>query len=205
MSGVEMVKCAGTDNFFPHDPNDTKTVGLLTIPQLQFHVLVVDVTCFRLIDLLIMIVSDLNHIDRQLSMTESLNKAIAFLRGLDSDKLTEGKVEIDGQRVFALCQRYETVTADAPKFECHKKYIDVQYIVSGEEIIGWVPADRITITEEYEANKDICFGKVPKHQITSIYLGAGQLAVLYPEDGHAPRLAAGGPSTVLKIVIKVAL
>ncbi len=152
-----------------------------------------------------MIVTDLNHIDRQLSMTESLNKAIAFLRQLDTGKLTEGKVEIDGQRVFALLQRYETVTADAPKFEYHKKYIDVQYIVSGEEVIGWVPADRITVTEEYEADKDICFGKVPRHEITSICLGTGQLAVLYPEDGHAPRLAARRPSTVWKIVIKVAL
>ncbi|MBF0506360.1 MAG: YhcH/YjgK/YiaL family protein [Nitrospirae bacterium] len=152
-----------------------------------------------------MIVTDLNHIDRQLSMTESLNKAIAFLRGLDTDRLTEGKVEIDGHRVFALFQRYETVAANAPKFEYHKKYIDVQYVVAGEEVIGWVPAGCIKITEEYEADKDICFGEAPKHQITPIYLGTGQLAVLYPEDGHAPRLAARGPSTVCKIVIKVAL
>lgn len=152
-----------------------------------------------------MVVTDLNHIDRQLPMTESLNKAIVFLRRLGTNGLTEGKVEIDGQRVFALFQRYETVITDAPKFEYHQKYIDVQYIVSGEEIIGWVPADRITITEEYEADKDICFGKVPEHQITAVYLGTGQLAVLYPEDGHAPRLAARRPSAVFKIVIKVAL
>src|SRR5271157_373982 len=146
-----------------------------------------------------MIVTDLDHIDHQVSMTGPLNKAIGFLRRLDPDgpdRLTEGKVEIDGQSVFALFQRYETVTMDVPKFECHQKYIDVQYMVFGEEIIGWAPAGRMMITEAYNMEKDISFGSVPMNQITSVYLQAGQLAILYPEDGHAPRLAAGTPSAV---------
>jgi len=62
----------------------------------------------------------------------------------------------------------------------------------------------MTITGTYDADKDICSGVVPKGQITPVYLQAGQLAVLFPEDGHAPRLAAGVPSHVLKIVAKVA-
>src|SRR5271169_3574908 len=111
-----------------------------------------------------MIVTDLKHIDRQVSMSGPLNKAIDFLRRLDADgpdRLTDGKVEIDGESVFALFQSYETVTTDVPKFECHQKYIDVQYIVSGEEIIGWAPANRMTITEAYNMEKDISFGIVP--------------------------------------------
>ncbi|MBI3755405.1 MAG: YhcH/YjgK/YiaL family protein [Deltaproteobacteria bacterium] len=82
--------------------------------------------------------------------------------------------------------------------------MDIQYIVSGEEAIGWVPAERMAITEAYDIEKDICFGTASKEEITMVRLQAGQLAVFYPEDGHAPKLAAGQPSAVFKIVVKVA-
>ena len=62
----------------------------------------------------------------------------------------------------------------------------------------------MVITEEYDEEKDICFGTAPEGEVTPVYLKAGQLTVLYPEDGHAPRLAAGRPSHVFKIVVKIA-
>ena len=151
-----------------------------------------------------MIVTDINHIEYQVSMTASFKKAIEFLRRPDIHNMADGRVDIDGQHVFALVQRYETVKTDAPKFEYHRKYIDIQYIVSGREVIGWIPVERMTITEAYDTEKDICFGIAPKKEITIVHLHAGQLAVFYPEDGHAPKLAAGLPSTVFKIVVKVA-
>lgn len=89
-----------------------------------------------------MIVTDLLHIEQQVSMNPSIKKAIDFLRHLPKD-LTEGKIEIDGEKVFALLQKYETIVEAVPKFEFHRKYIDVQYIVSGEEVIGWVPAGQM--------------------------------------------------------------
>ncbi len=152
-----------------------------------------------------MLVTDIKHIEHKLSMTAALWKAIEFLRRLDIRNLADGRVDIDGQHVFALIQRYETVMTDIPKFEYHRKYMDVQYIVSGEEIIGWAPAGRMVVTEAYDIERDICFGIVSTGEITPVYLQAGQLAVLYPEDGHAPKLAAGTPSTVIKIVVKVAV
>jgi len=152
-----------------------------------------------------MIVTDLVHIEKQVLIDQGLKKAIDFLRQLAPKDLREGKIEIDGQHVFALLQQYETITVDTPKFEYHQKYIDVQYIVSGEEVIGWLPAEQMTITEPYDPDKDICFGTAPKGQITPVHLRAGQLAVLYPEDGHAPKLAVTKPSQVFKIVIKVAV
>jgi len=150
-----------------------------------------------------MIVTDINHIEHQVSMTATLRKAIEFLRRPDIHNMADGRVDIDGQHVFALVQRYETIKTDAPKFEYHRKYIDIQYIVSGKEVIGWAPVERMTITEAYDMEKDICFGTVPKEEITPVYLQAGQLVVFYPEDGHAPKLAAGAPSHVVKIVVKV--
>lgn len=151
-----------------------------------------------------MIVTDIKHIDRQISMTNSFKKAIEFLRRPDIQEMADGRVDIEGELVFALFQRYETLKTDAPRFEYHRKYIDIQYIVSGEEVIGWAPAERMTVTEAYDVNKDICFGTVPVREMTPVFLRAGQLAVLYPEDGHAPKMAAGTSSSVFKVVVKVA-
>ncbi len=152
-----------------------------------------------------MIVTDLKHIEHQVSMTPSIKKAIAFLRRQDIQGLADGRVELDEDRVFAIVQRYETVKTDSPKFECHRKYIDVQFIASGEEIIGWAPAERMTITDAYDAGKDICFGNVAAEKWTPVYLQTGQLAVLWPEDSHAPKLATDRLSRVMKIVVKVAM
>jgi biofilm protein TabA len=152
-----------------------------------------------------MIVIDLKHIEQQVPMTPALRKAFAFLRRQDIETLPDGKTEIDGDRVFALVQRYETAAADAPKFECHRKYIDVQFIASGEETIGWAPIESLTITEAYHADKDACFGTVKSGRWTPVRLEAGQCAVLWPEDGHAPKLAGAAPCAVTKIVVKVAV
>jgi len=152
-----------------------------------------------------MLISDLDHIDHQIDRTPGLRKAFAFLRSDSLHGLPDGRVEIDGDRVFALVQRYHTMALDSPTFEFHRKYIDVQFIVSGEEIIGWAPLEGITITEAYDAEKDICFGISAKGSWTRAYLEAGQLAVLWPEDGHAPKLVGCAPSLVMKIVVKVAV
>lgn len=152
-----------------------------------------------------MIVTRLNHIDKQVAMTPALRKAIDFLQRPDLHSLADGRVEIDGQRVFALLQRYETQVMDVTPIECHRAYLDVQYIVSGEEIIWWAPIEHMTITDAYNADNDVCLGTVPPRFLTPIHMQAGQLAVLYPGDGHAPRMAAGIPSRVFKIVVKVAV
>jgi biofilm protein TabA len=150
-----------------------------------------------------MIVTDLAHIDRQIINTQDFKKAIAFLRRPDLHKLPDGKVEIDGDRVFAVVQRYSTVKSDTPKFEYHRTYIDIQFIVSGREIIGWAPAESMTITDPYDEGKDVCFGSIAKNKWTPVLLQEGQFAILWPEDEHAPKLPAGEPSAVVKIIVKV--
>jgi biofilm protein TabA len=150
-----------------------------------------------------MIVTRLEHADRQAPGSQGFAKAFAFLRRPDLAALPDGKYQIDGDRVFALVQRYETAAAAAPRFEAHREYIDVQYLAAGAEVIGWAPLGAVKIGEEYDAAKDVCFGLAAAW--TPLRLGPGDLAVLYPEDAHAPRLAAGAPCSVTKVVVKVSV
>ena len=149
--------------------------------------------------------TDLEHAAGQLPDGCLPGRALEFLRRKDLLPLPDGKVAIDGERVFAIVQRYVPAAAAEPEFEYHRKYIDVQYIVSGAEVIGWAPVGRMTVTKPYDADKDACLGSVPAGEWTPVRLEAGQLAVFYPEDAHAPKLRAGAAASVMKIVIKVAV
>lgn len=152
-----------------------------------------------------MIASDLKLVKEEMAVTPCLQKALGFLRWTNVSELAEGKIEIEGERIYALVQCHDTVATDKPKFEFHRKFIDVHYMVSGEEVIGWAPVERVAITEAYDEAKDVAFGTVPSSEVTPLHVRAGQLVVLYPEDAHAPRLAAGRASPVKKIVVKVAV
>ena len=152
-----------------------------------------------------MIVTDCEYMDRQVPMTTLLQKALDFLRRPDLGGLPDGRTDIEGDSVFALVQRYETKATQAPTFENHLKYIDVQYLVSGEEVVGWAPVGAMSVTAAYDADVDICFGTVAAGKWTPVRLEAGHLMVLWPEDAHAPKCAAGAAAQVMKIVIKVAV
>jgi YhcH/YjgK/YiaL family protein len=153
-----------------------------------------------------MIVTDLAHAKEQIPQTPRFMLALNFLERTDLATLAEGTIEIDGKRVFASVQWYTTFAAGAPfKFEAHQKYIDIQYMVEGEEMIGWVPSDQITFDTPYDTTGDIQFGTAPTNQAINIKLKRNDLTVLFPSDGHAPRHTVTQSMPVKKIVVKVAV
>jgi len=153
-----------------------------------------------------MIVTDLEHTHEQLPQTIAFQQAIAFLKRTDLTTLPDGTSTIDGKRVYASIQSYATFPRGTPyKFEAHRQYIDIQYIVDGEEAIGWTPAEQIAFNTPYDSVGDIQFGIAPVEHSIEVRLQRGQLVVLYPSDGHAPRHSINASMPVKKIVIKVAV
>ncbi len=153
-----------------------------------------------------MILSDLDHLPRQAGTSPLMKKALEFLKKCQAEELEPGRVEIDGKNVYALVQAYETlpVTPEV-KFEAHRQYIDIQFIQSGEEVMGWTALDRLKLLTAYDPEKDVCYGKLPADEFTPLRVSAGQAAIFYPEDAHAPKLALSIPAPVKKIVVKVAV
>lgn len=150
-----------------------------------------------------MIVAKLERAVEQTVLTPAMERAFRFLNDSRSKTLAEGRIEIDGDRVYALVQSYETKKGGAPTFEAHRRYIDIQYLTDGEEVIGWAPLEKMTVTVPYDAAKDAVLGTAAAGDVTPVLLRAGELAVLYPSDAHAPKQSAGGPAKVAKIVVKV--
>ena len=153
-----------------------------------------------------MLVTDLDNAVQQVALSEGMRKGIDFLQSKGRQGLPDGRTDIDGDRVYALGLSYPSrMERDNPKFEAHRKYIDIQYIVSGTEIMAWAPLDTLTTTVPYNAEKDALFGAVPADEWTPVKFTAGQIIVLYPTDAHAPSLAVNQPEDVKKVVVKIAL
>lgn len=151
-----------------------------------------------------MIVANLENLENQVVMTPNMATAVKFLLESGNAEHPAGRVVVDGDNVFVEVQAYDTIAEGEPTFEGHVSYIDIQYVVEGEEIIAWANIDDVDVHTPYDpAQGDHWLGTVPAEAVTNVHLKGGQLAVLYPTDAHAPRRAVGASAPIRKLVVKV--
>jgi biofilm protein TabA len=114
---------------------------------------------------------------------------------------TTGRIELaDGS--FALEQVYVPKARPEGFFESHQKYIDVQVIVAGEELMEVADISRLAVSQAYIPERD--FTKYADVSDASVLrMGAGDVAVFFPEDGHMPSLHWRGQGLLRKTVVKV--
>lgn len=126
--------------------------------------------------------------------------ALKFLSETDFSKTELGRYELDGDNIFYMVQSYDTDPSKTIS-EAHKKYIDIQFMVEGEEIIGVADiSSEKELTEAKEEN-DVWFYNCKTEPLT---LSAGKYMVLYPNDLHCPGVATKGKAlTCRKVVVKV--
>ena len=135
------------------------------------------------------------------SLQRGLQLGFDYLEAFDPS-IADGRYEVDGDRVFALVQSYDTAPATEKKFETHRRHIDIQYIVSGRERILHLPFAGMVVKTPYDDERDVIFYEDPPAS-SSILLGPGDFAVFHPADAHKGGCMAGGREAVRKVVIKV--
>lgn len=146
-----------------------------------------------------MIIDSLANADRYFSVHPSFAKAFEYLRAQDLNALEPGKYVIEEGVLNLAVSAKDGVTADAAKFEAHDKFIDIQFVISGSEQMGWSDRSLCTSpTAEYNPEKDVIFF----NDKPQMYFGlnAGQFVIFFPEDAHAPMIGEG---LIKKLVVKV--
>lgn len=109
-------------------------------------------------------------------------------------------IEKDGARF--LCQAYQTAPQSEKKLEAHRKFIDIQFLASGEEKIFFGGSGEFEVSEPYDAGKDAEFFRGTPRECC--VLRAGEFAVFFPEDAHQPGcMASDKPRKVQKVVVKI--
>lgn len=132
-----------------------------------------------------------------------LHRALVYARDVAAG-IADGRIEIDGERLYASVASYETGSREERRFEAHRRYIDVQVLLAGEETIDVALERDLPVLEAYDEQRDVMFLKPPAHA-ASLPMRPGRFAVFFPHDVHRPGCHLRDKQKVRKIVMKVAV
>jgi biofilm protein TabA len=148
-----------------------------------------------------MILDTLDQRERYTSLHRHFARAFAFLARPDLAALAPGRHVIDGDSVYVSIDHKEGRGRDGARLESHRRYIDIQLTIEGDEEIGWQPlANCATPAAAFDESRDIRF--YDDRPVTWLAVPAGRFAIFFPEDAHAP---LAGRGLLKKAIVKVAV
>ena len=148
-----------------------------------------------------MIYDRITNINIYKGLSPDLYAGLKFLQQVSPD-IAVGTYQI-GPRVKAIVSEYVTKPQNPYGFEAHRKNIDIQYLLKGEERIACMPIEKLTVTVPYSEAKDAAFYAAEGVRAQEMTIGDGYFAIFFPQDGHMPQLSEGEPMMVKKVVVKV--
>jgi len=146
-----------------------------------------------------MIKDNLKNAETYYNISENLRTGFEWIKNNNLKNMPEGRYEIS-DKIYANLQSY--MTKDNAPYEAHKDYIDIQYMVTGEELSGVTDYSNCSVEEKYDKEKDIEFLKINKEE--EFYkIAEGEFFVFFPHDAHKPALKVNENKNVKKVIIKV--
>lgn len=147
-----------------------------------------------------MIYDNLSYIELYKGLSPDIYEGLKFLKEADGN-IANGVYQIN-PRVKAIVSEYETKTKNKYGYEAHKKYIDIQITLNGQERVACLPIERMSEEKPYSEETDAAFysANVSTQEMT---IGDGYFAIFFPQDGHMPQLCIDKPQIVKKVVVKV--
>jgi YhcH/YjgK/YiaL family protein len=146
-----------------------------------------------------MIIDKIENYSLYANLTERLAKGFEFIKNTDLVQIEPGTYEIENKAVFAIVQEYNAKEIKDCVLEGHTKYIDIQYVIEGTELMGvTTKKDQKVVTNDLD--KDYTFYE---GETTYIRLETGMFTIFFPDDLHRPCVQAGESSRVKKVVVKV--
>ena len=147
-----------------------------------------------------MIFGEFDDLKLYKNLSENMAKGIEFVLSFKPE-MADGRYEIDGKNVYAMVTTGETKLPSEPIYEAHRKYIDLQYVVSGEEEIGYIAVADCEIEKPYDEEGDYLMVRGAGSEVK---VSAGHFYIAYPCDGHAPMLSRN-PGVIRKVIVKIAI
>lgn len=147
-----------------------------------------------------MIIDVLENANLYIQIHNGFNRAFHFLRNTDLLELNPGKYEIEGDRIYAIVNIYFTHLKEEGAWEAHHRYIDIQYVVTNKEQMGYAHLEQMKQITEYDLDKDLVFYQ---GNGSFFIVNPGIFVIFFPHDVHMPGIAIDKPETIKKIVLKV--
>jgi YhcH/YjgK/YiaL family protein len=148
-----------------------------------------------------MIIDTLSACEKYFCLNPGFAEAFHFLKNQPEVPALDTRVQIKGDLIYASYMRRPGKTREAAKMEAHRRYIDIQFLISGNEEISWKATPECSSPDgDYNPERDVLFFKDAPDSWHA--LRPGQFVIFYPGDTHAPMVGSG---ELTKVVVKVAL
>lgn len=144
-----------------------------------------------------MIICPWKELPRYADVIPGLEEAMKAVEALESYE--PATIPLSGSNKI-LVQKVTTKAWETSQLEAHREFLDIQYIISGKEMVGWAPLDTLTPADEFNTQKD---KGMYTGDNTPVAIKEGYCYVVYPEDAHAPSVHIGEGGEVVKLVIKL--
>ena len=148
-----------------------------------------------------MIYDKIDNLETYAGISEDIRLGLEWLRDVNPD-IEKGVYELS-PRVKAIVSEYTTKEVNENGYEAHRDYIDIQYLISGQEKICCLPLEYLKETKAYNKDIDAAFYMEANVKRQEMIIGNGYFAIFFPQDGHMPCLSVDDTLEVRKIVIKV--
>ncbi len=148
-----------------------------------------------------MIIDRLDEARRYVGLHPLFARAFETLLRPDLSSLQAGRHLIEGDRLYLVIALEEGAGMEGAVLEAHRKYIDIQFVIEGTDMIGWRPIRECAhLSQPYDAAKDLeLYGERP---LSWSPVAGSRFAVYFPCDAHAP---LGGTGRLRKAIMKVGI
>ena len=134
------------------------------------------------------------------SLHPLFERAFRFLADTDLRAFAPGRHPVDGDRLYLSVDHVQGRGREGARLEAHRRYIDIQYTIEGQEEIGFAP---LAVCRKpagpFDEDRDIIF--FDDRPMTWLAVPPGQFAIFFPHDAHAP---LGGTGPLKKAIVKIA-
>jgi biofilm protein TabA len=148
-----------------------------------------------------MIVTPIEKIRDFISLNPHFEKAFTFLEKVYKEGFPEGRYPIEGDKIIAIVQTSKGVTKKEAKLEVHRKYIDIQYTMEGEDLVG-IRETSLCHEVEMPYNEEIDKALYRDKPLFWVPTNERNVCIFFPCDGHAPFVSRG---KMKKLILKVAV
>jgi YhcH/YjgK/YiaL family protein len=147
-----------------------------------------------------MIVDNIKNASKYYNLGDKYKKALEYIVACDFSQMDAGRYDIEGDDIFALVQNYTSKNHEDGRMEAHQKYIDIQYVVEGNERIGLTDINDVKISDIYDEEKDVEFYE---GEYDSLKAKANTFFIFEPGELHMPGLIDEMADEMKKVVIKI--
>ena len=148
-----------------------------------------------------MIYDSLDNLELYKSLSSNIYEGLVFLKNAAPD-IACGVHQIN-PKVRAIVSEYETLLENPYGYEAHRRFLDIQFLLKGEEKVCCLPLEKLKETKPYNPDNDAAFYTADGATHIDLPIGGGYFTILYPQDGHMPQVCLKGPIPVKKIVVKI--